>query len=564
MRDSQDMTHVAVYVDTSGSMNSKMSVLNERGDARSFTDRFLAGTGNVRRERWDIAMNLWNSITDNIASMPLTVRTIHSKNESQTLREIGTYTVSELQRTPFPPRNGGTYLWEFLVHEGRKLITRTNKWMFLLISDGMDNESTGAYTGVEGFRKCVEELQNLNIDVEFHIVGLGLPQSACDVFRQVSGSTGGVFYNLGNSNDEDEESLKEIVENLTIAIDEAIDPALRARSRRRRQSEYLETCSDGDLDLVEVPSAVPDLTFDEGGVYTRLGVKDLNPDEMEVWETSLLSLAGHSEVQITQEEHWSSSISHTSDPRFDSEVRGTWTLDASDLAHLARQGIDQLFTLQNQIRSSFIPAEQRVIVIRGLSVSEQVVDIVKSSGARILILPADLPYPPINWETTRLFLGAREAPFDEGGWSMLPTGSFKKSKYAALFDFFCVVDAEDYSKFLEIDGSSWIDHVGEIPSDLTRYLEPKSWGKIQNVTSEFAAIISAQFNALVHYIATSLSKETKVLVLRPDEELMNVLDQNTGLQIELLNRIDDFLNQNSINKGLPIINVEYWPTLHQG
>jgi hypothetical protein len=31
-----------------------------------------------------------------------------------------------------------------------------------------------------------------------------------------------------------------------------------------------------------------------------------------------------------------------------------------------------------------------------------------------------------------------------------------------------------------------------------------------------------------------------------------------------LNRIDDFLNQNSINKGLPIINVEYWPTLHQG
>ena len=188
MRDSQDMTHVAVYVDTSGSMNSKMSVLNERGDARSFTDRFLAGTGNVRRERWGIAMNLWNSITDNIASMPLTVRTIHSKNESQTLREIGTYAVSELQRTAFPPRNGGTYLWEFLVHEGRKLITRTNKWMFILISDGMDNESTGAYTGVEGFRKCVEELQNLNIDVEFHIVGLGLPQSACDVFRQVSWS----------------------------------------------------------------------------------------------------------------------------------------------------------------------------------------------------------------------------------------------------------------------------------------------------------------------------------------------------------------------------------------
>ena len=558
------MTHVAVYVDTSGSMNSKMRVLNERDETRSFTDRLLAGTGNVRRERWNIAMDLWNSITDHIASMPLTIRTIHSRNESKTLRDIGIYTVSELQKTNFPQRNGGTYLWEFLVQEGRKLIKRTNKWMFLLISDGMDNESTGAYTGVEGFRKCVEELQYLNIDVEFHIVGLGLPQSACDVFRQVSGSTGGVFYNLGNDNDEDEESLQEIVENLTIAIDEAIDPALRARSRRRRQSEYLETCSDGDLELVEVPSAVPDLDFDEEGVYTRLGVSDLNPDEMEVWGTSLLSLAGHSEVQITQEEHWSSSISHTSDPRFDSEVRGTWTLDASDLAHLARQGIDQLFMLQNQIRSSFIPAEQRVIVIRGLSVSQEVVNIVKSSGARILILPADLPFPPINWETTRLFLSAREAPFDEGGWSMLPTGSFKESKYAALFDFFRVIDAEEYSKFLETDRPSWTDDLGELPSDLTRYLEPKSWEDLQDVNSEFAAIISAQFNALVHFIATRLTKETKVFVLRPDEELMNVLDNHTGLQTELLNRIDDFLNQNSMSKGMPMLSVEYWPTLHQG
>ena len=170
--------------------------------------------------------------------------------------------------------------------------------MFVLISDGMDGASRGSYSGIEGFRSCVEDLQELNIDVEFHIVGLDLPEDACDVFRQVSGSTGGVFYNLGNSNEGDEESLEEVIENLNIAFDEAIDPALRARSRRRRQTEYLETCSDGDLQLTEIPSAVPDLKFDEQGVYSRLGVTELNPDQMEVWETSLLSLAGHSEVQI--------------------------------------------------------------------------------------------------------------------------------------------------------------------------------------------------------------------------------------------------------------------------
>ena len=50
----------------------------------------------------------------------------------------------------------------------------------------------------------------MNIDVEFHIVGLGLPEDACDVFRQVSGSTG-VFYNLGSDNDEDENRFERLL-----------------------------------------------------------------------------------------------------------------------------------------------------------------------------------------------------------------------------------------------------------------------------------------------------------------------------------------------------------------
>ena len=101
--------------------------------------------------------------------------------------------LNRAQSSAFPRIGGGTYLWEFLVEEGQNLIQLTEKWMFVLISDGMDGESKGSYSGIDGFRSCVEGLQELNIDVEFHIVGLGLPEDACDVFRQVSGSTGGVF-----------------------------------------------------------------------------------------------------------------------------------------------------------------------------------------------------------------------------------------------------------------------------------------------------------------------------------------------------------------------------------
>lgn len=563
MVETNNMTHVAVYVDTSGSMTTKMEILNERDHSASFIDRLLTDSGKVRRKRWDIAMDLWESVTDHICTMPVTVRTVRSRGKSTTVRDIGMYTSDELRSLEFPRRGGGTYLWEFLVDEGHDLVQMTEKWMFVLISDGMDGESRGDYSGIDGFRSCVRDLQELNIDVEFHIVGLGLPEDACDVFRQVSGSTGGVFYNLGNSNDGDEESLDEIIENLNIAIDEAIDPALRARSRRRRQTEYLESCSDGDLQLVTIPSAVPNLEFDEQGVYARLGVTELNPDKMEVWETSLLSLAGHSDVQITQEEHWSSSISESSDHRLDSNVRGTWTLDASDLAHLARNSITDLFALKNQILHSWIPPEQRAIVIRGLSVSQQVLDIVKTSGARLLVLPADLPYPPINWETTQLFLEAREAPFDEGGWSMLPTGIHTEAKYAVLFDFFNDVDVDAYTSLVETNGRGWLSQVEILPSDLSRYLQPSTWERISGVDERLASSISVQFNAFVKFLLENVNLDTKVFIVRPDEQLMTNLDRNTELQIELLNRIDHFLTYNAQKKNTPMINVEYWPTLNQ-
>lgn len=560
---SDDMTHVAVYIDTSGSMNGKMSILNERDESRSLSDFLFAGSGKIRREIWDIAMEIWDSIAGHISIMPLTIRTIHSKGKSKTLREIGNYSEENLRSIAFPPRDGMTYLWEFLVSQGRNLIKKTDKWMFILISDGMDSCSTGKYSGINGFRSCVEDLQEMNIDVEFHIVGLGLPEDACDVFRQVSGSTGGVFYNLGSDNDEDEESLREIVENLNIAIDEAIDPALRARSRRRRQTEYLETCSDGDLSIVQIPSVVPSLDFDEEGVYTRLGVSDLNPDEMDVWENSLLSLAGHSGVTTTQEEHWLSTVSHTSDHRLDSAVRGTWTLDASELAHIARTDIDSLFKLTSQIRNSFIPAQQRSLVIRGNSVSENIISMMRGSGARILILPADLPSPPINWETTRLFLEAQEAPFDEGGWSMLPTSIRKPSKFAALYDFFHDVDKSAYEIAVGIDNPAWVQNLGLISSDLSRHLEAKSWENIDNVTAEQAENLSVQFNGIVRFLTTSLEPDTRVFILRPNEEMMTLFESNTNLQIAVLNRIDDFLEHVARQKNIPPLNVEYWPTLHQ-
>jgi hypothetical protein len=53
-----------------------------------------------------------------------------------------------------------------------------------------------------------------------------------------------------------------------------------------------------------------------------------------------------------------------------------------------------------------------------------------------------------------------------------------------------------------------------------------------------------------------------VFILRPDEDLMKILEQNTHLQVELLNRLDDFLAHNARSKNLPTVTIEYWPTLY--
>lgn len=146
---------------------------------------------------------------------------------------------------------------------------------------------------------------------------------------------------------------------------------------------------------------------------------------------------------------------------------------------------------------------------------------------------------------------------------MLPTSIRKPSKFAALYDFFHDVDRSAYEIAVGLDSSAWIQKLGLISSDLSRYLEAKSWENIDNVTAEQAENISVQFNGIVRFLTTSLEPDTRVFILRPNEEMMTLFESNTHLQIAVLNRIDDFLEHVARQRNIPALNVEYWPTLHQ-
>lgn len=555
-----DELHFAIYIDTSGSMRQPVNVvLNNQ--APQGLSRFLSLSRGTRMKRYEVAQQMWNNISPQLAMKPCVVRTINAIGASTELLELHQHSMGALANLRIPEPAGGTYLWEFLVKQGQELIQHSSNWMFVLISDGLDLDSPEPYEGIDGFRQTVADLREMGIDAEFHIIGLGLPDDACEVFRQVSGVSGGMFYNFGPTRS-DQPVLEDVMESISDAIQEAIDPALRARSRRRRQLEYLEARSEGDLDLSNSSSIVSAVDSDPDQVYERIGIQDLNPVEMTTWETSFLRIGGHAFPRTSRNDTWSTTISQTVDHRDRDQVRSTWTMDANTLQQIASGAVDKLFNFINDVRTSHMPASQRTVIVRGLAVKQQTLDMLQGTGAELILLPADLPPAPLGISATALWLLTGEQVPDQMGWSLAPIGMGKPSRGGVLIDLYHEVEAARYVSALNLNDLSYLSVLPNVPNDHLRYFKESSWTQLVSSHPEVVPAISIQFRALVKYLVTSLSPQTKVLVLRPSEHLLPIFTAEPELQIEFMNRTEDFLRHIAqSNPELSVLKFHYWPTI---
>jgi hypothetical protein len=399
----------------------------------------------------------------------------------------------------------------------------------------------------------------MGIDIEWHIVGINVDDSLADVYRQFCGSTGGEFYRL-EGKDKDSQIIKDISNQISIAIDEAIDPALRVRSRRRRQQNYLSSCTDSDLEVIELPTVVPSFDHDVKGEYERKGIIDLNPSEMETWELSLNQISGMSGVETQIEEDWSSSSSHTVDKRKKTGVRKTWVLDASKVGKILAEDPNKFFYLRDEISAAPFAEEVKSVIIRG-RINERY-EKQLNLGVRMINLPADLPPPPTDWKNATQFLENNYDPYEKGGWSMFPFSKNQSSLQAISLEMYHDVNSDTYNQLLEVYPlSNWIHQLGQISVDLSKSLQPEFWSGFGSISDHDARVISSQFNGFTKYLAEHLVPSTKVVVVRPDGELMKLLDENPNLQIEFLNKIDDVLELASTSKGFLKLDVEYWPAL---
>lgn len=168
---------LAIYMDTSGSM---------------------AGTnGTLRDEHWD-------SIHPMFADMEMRYVAFSGRTNQEV--QVNWASRTEPQLSGLRPRifNSNTYLWGLIIEEANAMIAQgmnPEEILIYLVTDGMDNASSGPLYGFSGISRCIDELNQRGFHAEFWIVGVGLPPQSAASYLNFANRSGGRYFNLQNQND---------------------------------------------------------------------------------------------------------------------------------------------------------------------------------------------------------------------------------------------------------------------------------------------------------------------------------------------------------------------------
>ncbi|MEK9730715.1 MAG: hypothetical protein VW230_03030 [Candidatus Poseidoniales archaeon] len=388
------MVKISIYFDTSSSMS--LPIEND--------------------SRRDIAEMVWQRVCHRFTDVPTKITTICSRRKSETLGALKTRTHHELANIHVPYPDGMTYLWKFLVDEAQQFVNEDSDWIFFLVSDGLDNQSRGKFRGASGIRPCIEAIEKMGIDAEFHIIGLGLPEDVEEIFEQLSGATGGFFQNIT-----EEGQLQQSIEDMNEALEDITSESERTKKRLLRQRAYLKNRKEGQLDVTKVnQSAIQ--PPDDGYLYGKVRVYRTNPERTQDWQNDLLRIQGHNEIeQVDEGEFWYQFESRSEQsPSYDPKDN-SWSIDThtfsepstfaptnqatGGLKRLFRRGapvrtekskgqIDKIFELIRDIRASNVPPEKKKVILRGHDIDEVYIEMLKETGAQVIMYPRELPPPP--------------------------------------------------------------------------------------------------------------------------------------------------------------------------
>lgn len=562
---------ISSKVGTAFSENS-LDMEHQTGIGR-FMQRFR-GKSSVRKS--ELAQKMWNHLVPQFTDLQTKISTINSRGQSKELGALDFRHEDELLAITFPRPGGGTYLWEFLVDEATILSKDSTDWLFFLISDGVDIESAGQFRGVDGFGPCIEAIGEMGIDVEFHIIGLGLPEDAVNIFRQVSGATGGSFVNVAQLGEEVEEAIEQLGE----ALEESLNPIARMASRQRRQQEYLESRQEGDMELT---TALPSTDSIEGFQYGEHLIGNLIPEETSRWQQDLLLIQGHENIEDVHEfEYWASA---RSTPLF-SDTPGvpidSWALTTNDLEKISTTDVNMLFTFLDQVSKSDIPEENRRIIVRGDYLTKELLQNLRSSGARIVIYPAELPPPPPPdledeiWERNEYDFNNNPSR----SWSIFPHLGSSKRRPSIVIDppFYpeyverlsegfnrknLIKELEDNFQLNRVNRSYGKDIFEVTWNHFNAGWEPDQWPPFliqsqQEIGEAFCEALRITYVQVVHEWLTTKGERPSFILTRLSVEAKQMGLHKHPCYLQLIANFDDLFNDYGRAKRLHIPRIEQW------
>ena len=561
------MVQISIYFDTSSSMSS--SIEDET--------------------RWEVAEKVWQRVQHRFANIPTKITTICSRRKSKVLGQLRSRTEEELAEIHIPEPHGMTFLWKFLVMEAKHLVKESDDWIFFLISDGLDNQSKGKFRGEQGIRPCIEEIEAMGIDAEFHIIGLGLSSQAEDIFQQLSGATGGYFENISSKDD-----IEDTIEHFNHALEDVFSPSSRAKKRLLRQREYLRQRKEGQLDLTLVNRTAIDPP-EEGYLYGKVRVYRTNPERTQDWQRDLLSIQGHHSVeQIDEGNFWYQFQSYEDET--DTSLQNSWSIDSEAFSQQSvfspapkrgirrmfskspsqektKSKIDRIFELIRDIRESDLLPEQKQIVVRGDEIDDVYLDMLDETGARVVKYPRELPPPPppsldaSQWEDESWFL---ENPTLD--WTVFPHAHRQHMNAYAVIDPF-VPSTYFEQEFSQLDLSSSIQAIhslmgnSQLPFSNITLDEPwlditKSGDEYEDSTSnELVEIMSKMlhisFIQITAHFLSSDSDKPRLVICRFSEEAnkLNLHHHPAFLQFEeYCNSLNQWAREHQRNQ----IEFDFW------
>lgn len=209
---------------------------------------FLDDSGSMQGPTLQVAHQALNTVEDRIERTPTSVHFIGS--DSFTKFRFEDDVIVDDIIPEWTAGSGGTLLWQYafdVISSHKRNTAGSVKDEALIITDGLDNKSAGAFRGIDGFHEMMVRLVANEVSLRISVLCIG-NEDMCKVsnYRELAMATGGAYANV----DPDSSSETRISDLALFSSHVTASNARRAELEIDARKAYEEACIAGTANEV--------------------------------------------------------------------------------------------------------------------------------------------------------------------------------------------------------------------------------------------------------------------------------------------------------------------------